>query len=107
MHTDNSSGSIPDLVILALGELNQQFSNLVLHFHLAQDRRAIIRHGNFTIGRDEDFVESCALILSEANRMENTAMTSGTQGCSDDICHGTCGKDMGLAIVGTRPIRSK
>jgi hypothetical protein len=42
-HDHHAGGAVPDLVVLALGELHQQLADLVLHLHLLQDGRAIVR----------------------------------------------------------------
>jgi hypothetical protein len=49
-HTDDACCTIANLIILTSRELHKQFGNLMLHLHLTQDSRAVIRDGDFTIG---------------------------------------------------------
>jgi len=48
--TDNTSGSVTNLVVLALGELYEELCDLVLDFHLAEDCGTIVCDGDIAVG---------------------------------------------------------
>jgi hypothetical protein len=39
---DDAGRAVADLVVLALGQLDQELADLVLDLHLLQDRRAVV-----------------------------------------------------------------
>jgi hypothetical protein len=57
-HTNDTSRSVTDLVVLAFRQLNEKFGDLVLDLHLAEDRRTIVRHGDIAVRRDENLVKA-------------------------------------------------
>lgn len=81
VRTNYTGSAIPDLIILALGQLYEQLGDLVLDLHLAEDSRTIIRNSDLAIRGDEDFIQpygtSCEF---ECGAMANGhARTSWTQ----------------------------
>jgi len=54
----DAGGAVADLVVLRLGQLNQQLGNVVGHLHLLQDSSTIVGHGDVAVGGDEDLVEA-------------------------------------------------
>jgi len=59
--TNDAGGAVTNLVILALGELYEEFCNLMLDLHLTEDGRAVVCDGDVSVWGDEDFVETCEL----------------------------------------------
>jgi hypothetical protein len=55
---NDACGSITDLVILRLRQLDQQLCDMVAHFHLLQDSSTIVCDCNIAIGGDENLVEA-------------------------------------------------
>jgi hypothetical protein len=47
--TDNTGSSVSNLVVLALGELDEELCDLVLDLHLAEDRGTIVGDCDITI----------------------------------------------------------
>ncbi len=47
--TDDTSSSISNFLILAFGQLNQQLCDLVLDFHLTENRCAVIGDCYFAV----------------------------------------------------------
>jgi hypothetical protein len=62
--TNDTSCSIPDFIVLALRQLNEEFCDLVFNFHLSKDRSPIVGYCDFSIGRYQYFVKACKEILS-------------------------------------------
>lgn len=58
MPTNNAGRSVADFLVLALGQLDKQLCDLVLHLHLAENRCAVVGDCYFAIGGDEDLVEA-------------------------------------------------
>lgn len=58
MHTNNSSGSITNLIILGFWQLHHQFGNLVVHIHHAKDGSSIIGDSNLAILVDHHLVKT-------------------------------------------------
>jgi hypothetical protein len=56
--TDDTSSPIPNLIVLTLTDLYQQFGDLVLDLHLSEDRRSVVGHGDIAVRGDEDLVQS-------------------------------------------------
>jgi hypothetical protein len=56
--TNNTSGSIANFVVLALGELNKKFCNLVINLHLVKNGGSIVGHRQITIRRNENLVQA-------------------------------------------------
>lgn len=56
--TDDTSGTVSYLVILTFRQLYKQLRDWVLDFHLAQDSRAVVRHGDFAIWRYQNFIQA-------------------------------------------------
>ena len=48
--TNNTGRPVPNFVVLALGELDEKFCDLVLDFYLTQNRRSVVRYSDFAIG---------------------------------------------------------
>ena len=49
VRTDNTGRSVPNLVVLALGELDKEFGDLVLDFHLPENSGTVVGHGDVSI----------------------------------------------------------
>lgn len=45
----DSGGPVPDLVVLGLGQIDEQLRHLVLHFHFLQDSRPVVGYRHFPI----------------------------------------------------------
>ncbi len=80
--TDNAGGAIANLVVLALGELHQEFGNLVLNLHLVQNGGAVVGDGDFTIGRNQNLIEAF-----------------GAKRRLDNLCNGFAGQNVRLCSV--------
>lgn len=68
---DNRSGAITDLVVLMLGEFNQNSCGRVLHLQLFEDRRTVIGNRHITDLVHHHFIEAF-----------------GAQGALNDVCKG-------------------
>lgn len=77
--TDNARRAVADLVVLRLGELDEELCDLVLDLHLAHDGGAVVGDGDVAVWRDHDLVE--------AARAERRL---------DDVAHGARGEDVRL-----------
>lgn len=60
--THYAGSAISNLIVLAFRQLHEQFRDLMLHFHLAQYCRAIVRDGDLSVRRDEDLVQPYASV---------------------------------------------
>lgn len=59
--TNDASGAVTNLVVLALGELYEEFCDLMLDLHLTENGCAVVCDGDVSVWGDEDFVETCEL----------------------------------------------
>ena len=50
--------AVADLVVLRLAQLDEQLADLVLHLHLLQDRRAVVRDAHVAVGALQHLVHS-------------------------------------------------
>ena len=57
-HTNNAGSAITDLIILRLGQLDEQFSNLMFNIHHLENGRTVVGDCHITIGGDHDLVET-------------------------------------------------
>ena len=76
---DDTGGSITDLIVLRLGELDEETSSLVLNLHLLNDCGTVIGNDNITVGADEHLVHSL-----------------GAKRGSHELGNGSCSQDVGL-----------
>lgn len=76
---DNTSGSVTNLVILRLGQLDQQLCYVIRDLHLLQDGGAIVGDCDIAVGGDENLVE-----------------TARTEGSLDKVGDGAGGEDVRL-----------
>lgn len=83
MLTNDTSGTVPNFIVLALGQLNEQLGDLVFNLHFAQDGRTIVGHRDFSVRRHKDLIQ--------AFRSERSA---------DDVRNGAGRKDMRLQMTG-------
>ena len=56
--TDHSSSSVSHFIILALGQLHQEFGYLVLDVHLAQNGRPVVGYCHLPIGANKHLVHA-------------------------------------------------
>ena len=76
---DNASCAITNLIILALGQVHQQASNMIVYLHPLQDCCSIVGDRQFTVARDKDLIHP-----------------PGPKRCSKSICKGPCYGDVRL-----------
>ena len=81
-HDDDRGGAVPDLVVLELGQIDQDAGGRMLHLELAQDGGAVVG--------DEDVADVVDEHLVEAD---------GSQGGLDDVGHGEGGRHVADADV--------
>lgn len=96
VRTNDACRAVADLVVLALGELYEEFCDLMLDLHLTEDCRAIVCDGDVAIWRDEDFVETCDLDVMLIACTHEGEHTAWSKGCADDVCDCSRGEDVGL-----------
>lgn len=56
--TAYASGAVTNLVVLGFAELHEQFCDLMLDLHPAQDGCSVIGDSNVSIRRDENLVQA-------------------------------------------------
>ena len=59
--------AVTNLVILRLGQLDEQLCDVVRDLHLGENGGAVVRYGDVSIGGDEDLVESSGSLSISAN----------------------------------------
>jgi hypothetical protein len=56
--TNDTSSTVPNLIILTLADFHQELGDLMFYFHLTKDGRSVVGHGDIAIRRDQDFVQT-------------------------------------------------
>ena len=92
--TDDACSAVANLVVLALGELYEEFCDLMLDLHLAEDGRAIVCDGDVAVWGDEDFVETCNADVDVIGRRRDGGRTSWSERRADDVCDCPCCEDV-------------
>lgn len=76
---DDACGTITDLVVLRLGELDEQLGHVVADLHLLENGGTIVGDCDISIGGNEDLVEA-----------------TGAERALDEVRDGSCGEDVRL-----------
>lgn len=81
---DDAGGAVADLIVLGLGELDEQLGDVVGDFHLGEDGGAVICDGDVAVGGDEDLVQT-ARALRVVSQRAAPPWVGAYQRCLDQV----------------------